>query len=192
MRLTELYLPGAPEAWRECGFAVDEGGACVLGGVTLRLAPEAALRWVVEGLDGAVDGLEPGPPGPAAEPAPHPNGAVAVDHVVAFTPDLDRTVAALEAAGAECRRVRQVPGSEVRQAFFVLGTALLEVGGPIGDPGPARFWGVTLVVEDLDHAAALLGDRLGPAKDAVQPGRRIATVRKEAGLGLPVALMTPR
>jgi hypothetical protein len=28
-------------------------------------------------------------------------------------------------------------------------------------------------------------------KDAVQPGRRIATVRKQAGLGLPVALITP-
>jgi hypothetical protein len=111
---------------------------------------------------------------------------------VAFTPDLDRTVGALEAAGLECRRIRQVPGSEVRQAFFVLETALLEVGGPLGDAGPARFWGITLVVDDLDHAAAVLGERLGPAKDAVQPGRRIATVRKRAGLGLPVALMTPR
>jgi hypothetical protein len=27
-------------------------------------------------------------------------------------------------------------------------------------------------------------------KDAVQPGRRIATVRREAGLGLPVALIS--
>jgi hypothetical protein len=33
---------------------------------------------------------------------------------------------------------------------------------------------------------------LGDIRDAVQPGRRIATVRREAGLGVPVALMTPR
>jgi hypothetical protein len=28
-------------------------------------------------------------------------------------------------------------------------------------------------------------------KDAVQPGRRISTVKASAGLGIPVALMTP-
>jgi hypothetical protein len=31
---------------------------------------------------------------------------------------------------------------------------------------------------------------VSPPKDAVQPGRRIATVSSEVGLGLPVALMT--
>ncbi len=63
-------------------------------------------------------------------------------------------------------------------------------------PGPSdgsvRFWGLTLVVSDLDAAAARLGSRLGAVKDAVQPGRRIATVRREAGLSVPLALMTPR
>jgi hypothetical protein len=48
------------------------------------------------------------------------------------------------------------------------------------------------VVDDLEAAAERLGDRLGRVKDAVQPGRRIATVRREAGLGVPLALMTPR
>jgi hypothetical protein len=47
-------------------------------------------------------------------------------------------------------------------------------------------------VADLDAAAERLGDRLGRARDAVQRGRRIATVRPEAGLGPPVALITPR
>ena len=56
----------------------------------------------------------------------------------------------------------------------------------------ARFWGLVLNVDDIDAACALLGDeRIGAAKDAVQPGRRIATVSGEVGLGLPVALMTP-
>jgi hypothetical protein len=47
---------------------------------------------------------------------------------------------------------------------------------------------VTFVVDDVDVVRA----HVGPAKAAVQPGRRIATVREGAGLGLPVALITPR
>ncbi len=69
------------------------------------------------------------------------------------------------------------------------------MAGPASDPdgiGPARLWGVTAVVEDLDALAARLGDRLGAPGDAVQPGRRIATLRREAGLGVPLAFMTPR
>jgi hypothetical protein len=31
---------------------------------------------------------------------------------------------------------------------------------------------------------------VGPIRDAVQPGRRIATVRRSAGLSVPVALMS--
>jgi hypothetical protein len=45
-------------------------------------------------------------------------------------------------------------------------------------------------VADLDACAALLGGRLGEVRDAVQPGRRIATIRREAGLGVPVALIS--
>ena len=33
-------------------------------------------------------------------------------------------------------------------------------------------------------------DRIGAPRDAVQPGRRIATIGEGAGLGVPVALMT--
>jgi hypothetical protein len=36
----------------------------------------------------------------------------------------------------------------------------------------------------------VLGDRLGEARDAVQEGRRIATLRREAGLAVPLAFMT--
>ncbi len=57
--------------------------------------------------------------------------------------------------------------------------------------GPANLWGLVLTVVDLDVATARLGDQLGPVKDAVQPGRRIATVRESLGLGCPVALITP-
>jgi hypothetical protein len=60
------------------------------------------------------------------------------------------------------------------------------------DPsGPARLWGLAFVVEDMDRPAEVLGDLLGAPRDAVQPGRTIATVRSEAGLGPAVAFMTP-
>ena len=140
-----------------------------------------------------VDGLAFQAAGEAAPPAEHPAGVVAVDHVVVSTPDLERTFAALEGAGFELRRVREA-GPTARQGFYVLGDAVLEVVGPRepeGD-GPAVFWGLVLVAGDLDRTAAELGSLLGTPRDAVQPGRRIATVRREAGLGTAVALMTPR
>lgn len=112
--------------------------------------------------------------------------------MVVFTPDLGRTTVALERAGIELRRVREPsePGPPVRQAFFRLGDPILEVvEDPSGDAGPARFWGLTFAVADLDATAAVLGERLGEVRDAVQPGRRIATVRRSADLGLPVAMI---
>jgi hypothetical protein len=57
--------------------------------------------------------------------------------------------------------------------------------------GPARLWGISFLVAELETPAALLGDHLGEPRDAVQPGRRIATVASAAGLGTAVAFMTP-
>jgi len=51
---------------------------------------------------------------------------------------------------------------------------------------------LALECDDLDLAAHRLGEALGTVKDAVQPGRRIATVRtKELGISVPIALMSP-
>jgi hypothetical protein len=199
-RLTELELGGSAQPWAQLGFRVDADGAVRLGGVALRFAPSTApgIRgWTLSGAtgEGPVDGL-PTRRMPAGDPPPdddgeHPNGAVALDHVVVMTPALDRTFAALEAAGLPLRRVREAGGG-VRQGFFHLGPAILEVAGDVDPPGPARFWGLVAVVTDIDAAAARLGDGLGTPRDAVQPGRRIATARGAAGLGVPLALMTPR
>ena len=101
----------------------------------------------------------------------------------------------------DLRRVREepTPGGAPRQAFFRLGELILElVQAPEGsriaaDPdGPARLWGISFVVSELDATAAVLGELLGSPRDAVQPGRRIATLRREAGLGPAIAFMTPR
>ena len=111
-----------------------------------------------------------------------------------LTPDLERTTAGLEEIDVRRRRVRELDADEglLRQGFFRLGEVILEVvAHPKVPEGPARFWGITFAVTDLEACAELLGDRLGTIRDAVQPGRRIATVRREAELGLPVALISP-
>ena len=150
------------------------------------------LGWRLSGFDGDVDGLPvESPSGVELAGSAHPNGVVRVDHLVVFTPDLERTTALEDRRGR--RRVREVEadGSPLRQGFFRLGEVILEVVEHANvEPGPARFWGITFAVADLDVAAEVLGDRLGSIRDAVQPGRRIATVRGEAGLGLPVALIS--
>jgi hypothetical protein len=119
-----------------------------------------------------------------------------IDHVVVATPDVDRTVAAFSAAGSEPRRERRAGTADVpmRQVFFRLGGTIAEVVGPLtaAGEGPATFWGLVLVVDDLDGAARALGDAVGPVRDAVQPGRRIATVRHRVlGLSVATALMSP-
>ena len=203
--LDELVVGDGADAWRACGFTV-ESDVCVVGEVRIRSAPgegRGLSGWSLRGLDSTeLDGLpttRSERPSAGAAP-PHPNGIVALDHVVAISSDLDRTVAALEAAGLDLRRVREepTPAGAPRQAFFRVGEAILEVvqeppeaTGRAGGDRPAFFWGLAFVTADLDSTVAFLGDRAGKARDAVQPGRRIATLRRSAGLSLPVALMTP-
>jgi len=58
-------------------------------------------------------------------------------------------------------------------------------------PGPARFYGLVVIVSDLDQLAARLGDRLEPIHRAVQPGRLIATLATGAGPSPKLAFMDP-
>jgi len=201
--LVELDVADDPAAWAALGFAVAADGGIPLGGVRIAARGRAAGSGIVAaGLAGAageprVDGLVlrcvPGEAEFAV--AAHPNGALAVDHVVVATPALEHTTTALQRAGLDLRRTRDVPGDRpLRQAFLLAGPCLVEVVGPPGaqPAGPATFWGLTIVVEDLDALAARLGPLLGRPRDAVQPGRRIATLRPDAGLSARIAFMTPR
>lgn len=194
--LVSLSLADPPERWRALGFGVP-GASLRVGGVAVELgAPgEGIVGWRLRGVDSGteIDGLSWSLSGedPAGPEDAHPNGALGIDHVVVVTPDFDRTAAALGRAGLALRRVRDAGG--FRQGFRRLGPAILElVESKPGDPGaPARFWGLVVIVSDLDGLAERLGDRLGPVKDAVQPGRRIATLRGSAGVTTNVAFMDP-
>jgi hypothetical protein len=195
-----LRCSDAPERWGALGFAIDADGRVRIGALSITFAP-GATGWTlsVEGATAQPESVDGVPTAWAAmgvqvgQPVAHPNGVLSVDHIVVLTPDRERTVAALEAVGMQLRREREA--GSMRQAFFRHGEAIVEVVQPVGrEPaeadGPARLWGLTLVVEDLDQTASLLGPLLGPVSDAVQSGRRIATVRREAGLGTALALMS--
>ena len=59
-----------------------------------------------------------------------------------------------------------------------------------GGDRPAFFWGLAFLAPDLEATVAGLGDRVGEIRPAVQPGRRIATLRRSAGLSLQLAIMS--
>lgn len=207
--IEEFTIGDPPEAWAAAGFDVADDGTTQVGAVRLRFVGrdggKRILGWSLCGarpegvVGGSISGLpttvldEPLPA--PAEPA-HANGATYIDHVVVIAPDLDATVRSLEAIGLSSRGERQTDtyGAPMKQVFFRAGEVIIEV---IGNPeqageGDAGFFGLAITVEDLDRVKDLLGEHLGEAKDAVQPGRRIATVRhRELGMSVATALMTP-
>jgi hypothetical protein len=202
-----LAVVGDADTWRSLGLTVTDDGMIPLVGASIRLVSGSGdpggsgiVGWALSGVAGAagvavdVDGLATEVVAPSAPVyADHPLGASGLDHVVVSTADLERTSAAIaEVTGCELKRIREV--GTMRQGFHRIGRGglIMElVERPDLPEGPASFWGLVLIVEDLDAACELIGaDRISPPKDAVQPGRRIATIRADVGLGLPVALMT--
>lgn len=205
--IDEIIVGDPPEAWASAGFTVDGDGTCRIGQVRVRLVGrdegKRILGWSLRGAPegafaaGSLDGLpttasDAGP----ATPADHPVGATYIDHIVLISPDLLRTAAAIEALGVPKRGERDTAtyGAPMRQVFFRMGEVIVElIGSPDqpgeGDPG---FFGLAHTVTDLDATAALLGEALGPIKDAVQEGRRIATMRhRDLGMSVATALMSP-
>jgi hypothetical protein len=207
-----IHLAGDPDAagprgvlaWTLAGVAVpgsDGGGTAPPAGHGALLTgarSRTGARGDLDGLATQVVDAGAAPAGTAGERTPqHPNGCVAIDHVVVRTPDLDRTTAALEVAGVQPRRTREAgtgpDGVAHLQRFFRLGEVILELVGPAepsGD-GPARFWGLAYTVADLDTTAAYLAGLVTEPRTAVQPGRRIAALRREAGLSVPTAFLSP-
>jgi hypothetical protein len=194
-----------PDAWTRAGFSVDSDAVCRMGSVGVRLVGRdrgvGILGWSLRGLpsDGSILDIDGIPKTSSVEgpvtPATHPNGVIAIDHVVVLSPDLGRTTASLAAIGVDPRRERdgELGGRPIRQIFFRLGEVIVEV---VGSPatageGPSSLWGMTYVVTDIDATASFFGDRTAPVKDAVQPGRRISTLRNhEFGMSVRTAFIS--
>ncbi|MGB3476645.1 MAG: glyoxalase [Mycobacterium sp.] len=197
----ELHLADPADTWRSAGFSVDPDDVCRVGEVRLRLTGGGTgiLGWALRGLPsgGPLDGIPTSRSVAAAtEPAAHSNGVTSIDHVVLLSPNLPRTVEALGAVGLQSRRVRdaELGGRPMRQVFFRLGAVILEV---VGSPdtaadGPSSLWGITYVVADIEATASFFGERTLPVKDAVQPGRRITTLRhRDLGMSVRTAMISP-
>ena len=174
MSIDQIALADEPAAWEALGFTVD-GDSCRLGGVTLEPAGTEAgrgiLGWSLRGIaerrarragdDHLRDRRR------ELRRRSTRTGRSGMDHVVAMSPSLDRTVEVLQGAGLDLRRIREepTPAGAPRQAFFRLGEAILEVvqepaevlerhGGP---DRPARLWGLALLFSDLPRAVEMLG-----------------------------------
>lgn len=194
-----LTLAADSAAWERAGLRVDHGTTWV-GGVALEFTPPQGERtgitgWTLLGSPrrpDSIDGLATRHTEDAATRVwTHVIGATGFDHLVVMTSSLERTCGEIEAAtGEPLKRVREA--GEVRQGFHRLGPVIVEVVESRKVTGErAEFWGLVFVVDDIHEAAGRLGpDLISYPKTAVQPGRLIASFRPDAGLGLPVAIMS--
>ncbi len=199
--LVGLTVTGPVAPWEAIGLRVMDGVSWV-GGVALHFTddegPALVAGWTLAGspdLAASIDGV-------ATEHVPvdtfevqswdHPLGATSFDHVVVMTSSLERTCGEIERiTGEPLKRIREA--GVVRQGFHRLGSMIVEVvESDRVTASDASLWGFVWNVDDLHDVADRLGpDLLSPPKAAVQPGRFIASFRGAAGLGLPIALMTP-
>ena len=181
--IVALVVGGTPEPWESLGFAKlsTEGTRTLFSLVDVQLVVDTSREV------GSVDwqlGEEPfaGPQGNI--------GCLGVDHVVWRTNDLDATCDEVtRLTGAPRKRVRDA-GNGMSQGFHRVDNVVVEVvagGETVERP---HLWGFVVNVANLDTVCNHAGpDVIGAPKAAVQPGRRIATARTTAGLGIPFALM---
>ena len=189
--LVQLTVGGASEPWHRIGVSFDTRGGCRIGQVTLHLDDQSSVghcSWAFDPEVSVIDGVPSASRVPAGEVVS--TTYCLVDHVVVMTDSLERTSSMIEsAAGLALRKTRDASGG-VRQAFHRSGEVVIEVVEAPNITEP-HLWGFVLVAPEFDRVLGELGESVvSAARAAVQPGRRIATVRREVGLGVHVALMS--
>jgi hypothetical protein len=115
-----------------------------------------------------------------------------LEHIVVMTPVLEDAIAANEAIGVPCKRIREV-GNGARQAFFKLEQTVLEIVGPArGRPG---CWGLALMCSDIARAVATArAGRLQTTepKPAIQGGQIARIVEPLDGVAIAFMQAGPR
>jgi len=196
--LERLIIGDEPAAWSAAGFTVT-ASAVVLGKTVVELhgahGPRGILGWALRGVDTDLDGLNTIAGSHTGLPATtHANCAFSIDHIVIESDDPARTARAFHTIGMEERKrtVTDLPDGGAReQRFYWAGRVIVELVGPSQNPGTA-FWGLAIATADLETACTALGSNCSDPRDAVQAGRKIATVRtKELDISVPLALMSP-
>ena len=206
--LQRLIVGDDPDAWRAAGFRVD-GNEATFGKVVIKLAgadgERGVLGWSLAGVTTDIEQISTfNAPSPGSQPirreengaATHTNAVFAIDHVVVETGDVDRTVEAFTEVGmAERRRATMsTPVGERQQAFLWAGRVIIEVVGPVEPDHDASMgiWGLALVSSNLAVTAHVLAEDLSEPRDAVQPGRKIATMRtRSLDISIPIVVMSP-
>ncbi len=201
--VVDVEVGDPPDVWARAGFSVDADAVCRVGAVRIRLlgSGRGIVGWSLSGLPPDdvrfdLDGIPTTRSGAVAvAPAEHANGVTTIDHIVLLSPDLGRTVELLATVGATPRRRRdgQLDGRPIQQIFFRFADVIVEVVGSAetASDGPSTLWGITYNVADIDATADYFGDRTTPVKQAVQPGRRITTLRHhELGMSVRSAMIS--
>ena len=216
LRPVEIHLWDDPDEWRQAGFFVNANSSVRIGNqISLKLMGRTAKdgkfppSWTWRhGNDGpafkdvsSIGGILISPPFPGiysgiAEREAHPNGVVNIDHIVIQSTNAQQTANALEDIGVPVLKRTSKVRPHLECVFLrPADGVVIEIIGPSPpvkdeDAKPARLWGITFVVDDIENAS--LAGVAKPPWQAVQPGRMITTLKKGAvDVSLAVAFMTP-
>ncbi|MDG1844838.1 MAG: hypothetical protein P8J01_00425 [Acidimicrobiales bacterium] len=210
-QLLQLTICGEAAAWKSVGFNVIDIGngnsICSVGGVKIYFENDTLNKGIwrigTKRISGVIDSLkfddlsvERSFSDNHSVLSDHPNGITGIDHLVVTTPNCNRTTKAFEETGMAVRKVRTFGkiGSETRQTFFWLGNVILELVGSNTkeDEGPPSIWGIAFVSKNIEETVNFLGDTCTPLKPAIQPGRRITTIKtQEFDIYNALAVMSP-
>jgi|TARA_B100002052_G_scaffold184226_1_gene167864 hypothetical protein len=197
--IAELHVGDDPKAWVHLGFNIEDN-RCRIGttDVVFREGQPGIHAWALRGA--LPSSFGPIPTSYLDSPIPglastHPNSSRGLHHLVLMVPEFKQGRSALTHAGVVVSpgKVFGSADKKLLRSTPMMGDFELELIGPEKEDSSRRWdlWGLVIAVEDIDVTADLLGDLLGRVKPAIQPGRRIATVSKSAGLGVAIAFLGP-
>jgi len=205
--------PGQAGALATIVSEKSAGGGGIVGwiwGTDSALPAESTKRVALPGLDGRSVAAQVCPPGMAAVftaattisgdletrrmqlrdlCGANPSTVDYLEHIVVRTPVMEEAIAANEAMGVPCKRIRDT-GNGAQQAFFKLEQTIVEVVAPAHhDLG---CWGLALMCGDIRHAvdhARASGLEATEPREAIQGGMIARVVEPLDGVA--IAFMLP-